>query len=184
MKNSMRIKYTRIKQLPNTVLWLWILLGLLILCCVVQLFYPPKRTLENLQNYVIKVDKVSLIDTHDTKGSRMRLEIVSEDLIYYVWYPQSTYLAFSQNVEQDLLSGNTSYVEVKCVSKQTLRDKLLGKRRVVDLKNSNRVYYDQEIERVNLQQQYYSILFLTIVIVLIWVAYTILISMIYGILKF
>ena len=114
----------------------------------------------------------------------MRLEIVSEDLIYYVWYPQSTYLAFSQNVEQDLLSGNTSYVEVKCVSKQTLRDKLLGKRRVVDLKNSNRVYYDQEIERVNLQQQYYSILFLTIVIVLIWVAYTILISMIYGILKF
>lgn len=111
----------------------------------IQLFYPADECLEDLNESIVHIDKVSLLDSHNVRGARMKLKIVDRDMTYYLWYPQSAYRLYSQAIHEDLLSGNVDTVVVKS-TKPSLRDTIQNKRRIVDLRTEDAVYYDLQSE--------------------------------------
>lgn len=181
---SARITFKRIKQVPKKVIVLWIILGLICLYCVIQLFFPAHRSLDDLQDCQIDIDEVYLLDSHDTKGSRMKLEIVSGDTTYYLWYPQTKYIDFASDVEHDLLTGKVTLVEAKISNTHSFRDRMLNQKRVVDLRSSSAVYYDLDTELTSLQQQYRSLWLLFLFMVLLWLSCTAYVSLGYRLLTF
>ncbi len=111
----------------------------------VQLLSSPDKCLENLNENTVHIDKVSLLDSHNLRGYRMKLKIVDRDRTYYLWYPQSAYRLYSEAILEDLLSGNVDTIVIKSVN-PSLRDRLRNKRRIVDLRTEDAVYYDLQSE--------------------------------------
>ncbi len=185
MKNySIRIIFKQLKHIPKKVVVFWIALGLICLYCTIQLFSPVYRMSDNLQDCEIDIDKVYLLDSHDTKGSRMKLEIFSGNTTYYLWYPQSKYIDFAYDVEHDLLTGNVTLVEAKIANTYSLHDRLLNQKRIVDLRSNSTVYYDLDIEMKSQQHQYRSVLLLCTIVFLFWISYTLCIFLVYRVVSF
>ena len=79
-----------------------------------------------IANKVLKnIDNINIMDSHDIKGSRMKLTIMDGDNMFFVWYPLSSYRNYARKIETELLTGETTSVTVKVASNQTIRDKLL-----------------------------------------------------------
>lgn len=181
---SVRIIHKRIKQMPKITVGVWIMLAFMFLYCMTQLYLSMYHTLDNLQDCEIYIDRANLRDSHDTKGSRMKLEIVSEKTTYYVWYPQSKYIDYAHDVENDLLTGNVNSVKVKIVNPQSLRDSLFNQKRVVDIRSSSAIYYDLKTEIISMQHHHRTLGILSIFIFMFLLCYTIFISLIYRVLIF
>ena len=181
---SVKIIPKRIKQIPKITVGYWIMLAFIFLYCVVQLCIPKYQTLDDLQDCEINIDQVNLRDSHDTKGSRVKLEIVSEKATYYVWYPQSKYIDYAHNVENDLLTGNVTSVKVKIANAQSIRDNLFNQKRVVDIRSSSAVYYDLNTEMIRIQHHRRSLWMLFIFIFIFLLCYTIFIPLIYRVIIF
>ena len=134
---------------PHTISWASLVL--LVICWIFaiifgnQLIRSTDECLENLNENVVHIDKVSLIDSHNVRGTRMKLKIVDNDMTYYLWYPQSTYQVYSQAIHEDLLSGNVDIVVIKS-TKPTLRDIIQNQRRIADIRTNDTVYYDLQSE--------------------------------------
>lgn len=182
MHYSFKVSVKRIKQLPKVTIWGWIMLVGILLFLLIRLFFSAHPTFDDLQNYEIEIDSAYLRDSHDTKGSRMKLEIVSGSTTYYAWYPQSNYINFADDIENDLLSGKVTSVEVKIANTQSVRDRLLNQKRVVDIRSSSTVYYDLDSEMTSLQHHYLSLWLAFIVIFVFWLFYTLFACVIYRVL--
>lgn len=158
------------------------MLGLFSLLFLIQLVLPPYRSLDDLQEVEIHIGNVSLFDSGDKRGSRMKLTISDSngDGTYYLWYPQTGYKKFSHAVETELLTGKTTLVTAKIVSSPYLRDKLQSKRRMVDLRSGNSVYYDIETERRQLADNYVSAWISFTILISCWVIATLLIGIIHN----
>ena len=163
MHYKIRIRWDRRKRVPKGVACTYILLGFFSLYCMLQLFSSPGSSLDNLCELRIHIDNINIMDSHDIKGSRMKLTIMDGDNLLYVWYPQSSYRNYARKIETELLTGETTSVTVKVASNQTIRDKLLHQRRIVDLRNGDSIYYDLDTERSALFKNYITcwILFLS-----------------------
>ena len=181
---SVKIIRKRLKKISKVAFCIWITLALIFLYCIINLCFFVDYTLDDLQECEIKVDKVNLIDSHDTKGRRMKLEIVSQNTTYYVWYPQSKYGDFAQSVENDLLTGNVASIKVKIVKDQSIRDRLFNQKRVVDIRSSSTIYYDLIVEKNAIQNSRLSLWILSIFFLIVWLFYTIIISLIHGVIYF
>lgn len=182
--NSLQINCNRIKQIPKGAVGFWIVLAFVVLYCTIQLCHPMYQTLDDLQNREINIDQVNLLDSHDTKGSRLKLEIVSGKTTYYVWYPQSKYIDYSHDVENDLLTRKISSVKVKIANTQSMRDSLFNQKRVVDIRSDSAVYYDLNTEMIRMQHHHRSLWILCIFTFLFLLCYTMFISFIYRVLVF
>lgn len=88
----------KIRQIPKRAVAVWIILGLCFIYCLIQIFLPPLRVLDDVHELEFFVDNIYLRDSHDTKGRRMKLELVSDGVTFYLWYPQSSYAKFSNKV--------------------------------------------------------------------------------------
>ena len=180
---SIGISWKRLKKIPKKTLGVWLIFGLATLFCFIQLFLPVNRTLDNLEERKINVDKIDIWDSRDSKGSRMRLDIVSGNTTYYLWFPQN-YVDYAEKVETELLNGKVTSVTAIVVSDQTLHDRISNRMRVVDLRSDTSIYYDLDTEKVNFQQDYIFLWFLFIFLFLIWLFGTLLIVLIYGVLTY
>lgn len=181
---TIKIIRKRLKQIPRKAFFIWIMLALIFFCCIIKLCLPVYYTLDNLQDCEINVDKVILRDSFDTKGSRKKLEIVSQNTTFYVWYPQTKYYDFAHNVENDLLTGNVTSLKVKIVKAQSIRDHLFNKKRVVDIRSNSAVYYDLSVETSKIQHQRLFLWILFIFVFIFWLFYTVIIMLIYGAITF
>lgn len=114
----------------------------------------------------------------------MKLEIVSENQTFYLWYPQNSYIDYKYEVETELLTGKVTSVTAKVIGTQTIRDNLLNRIRVVDLRKDTSVYYDLATEKANLRQNYNSLWILFFLIFVLWLFSTIFISIVYKIITF
>lgn len=153
---SIHIVWKKSKRVPKCIAFIWLILGLFSLFFLIQLFLPPYHSLDDLRELEIHIDNVHLFDSHDKKGSRLKLTIADGDNTYYLWYPQSGYKKYARAVETELLTGDTTLVTAKIVSSQTLRDKLLNRKRVVDLRSGDSVYYGLDTEKDRLSRNYAS----------------------------
>lgn len=181
---SIRVVWKLRKRMPKIAVSVWLILGLLCLYFLIRLLFPTYQSLDDLQEYEIHIDDVRLWDSHDTKGRRMRLEIITGDQTFYLWYPQSDYIDYKHEVETELLAGKVTTVTAKVVRDQTIRDSLLKRKRVVDLRSDTSVYYDLTTERASLRQDYISICFLYPFLFAVWLFSTLFILLIYGVITF
>jgi hypothetical protein len=159
-------------------------LVLIFLDCTRQIFIPKYKILEDIYDCEINIEQVSLYDSHDTKGDRMKLKIVCEETTYYVWYPQSRYLDFEPNIVNDLLSGNVTSVKAKVVKDRTIRDRLFNQKRVVDLRSNSAIYYDLETEKVELDEEYMSLWIVLILLFIILLCDTAITLLVYNVIVF
>lgn len=176
-----RIMYKRIKKVPPKIICIWILLTFLLIYCIFQLCFPMNQAFEDFQECEITIDHVNLWDSHGTKGSRMKLEIVSEQTTYYVWYPKTKYAKFADAVEKDLLSRNVTMVKVRIAANQSMRDYIFNQKRVVDIRSSSAVYYDPDTEMISIRQQRISLWVLFLIVLVLWLCFAIFVSLIYRI---
>ena len=183
-KHSIRFDFKRIKNIPKTILILWIVSVILFLYSIVELVLPKYRTLDNLQEIEIKIDEVYLWDSYNLRGSRMKLVIVSEGVTYYLWYPKSHYQDFSGEIERDLLSGDMSSVTVKVVDSPSLWDRLFNEKRMVDVRSDSATYYDLDTEKIAIEQNRISAWTLFLVMLIWLVIITPILLLAYGVLNF
>ena len=111
----------------------------------------------------------------------MKLTIMDGDNLFYVWYPQSSYRNYARKIETELLTGETTSVTVKVASNQTIRDKLLHQRRIVDLRNGDSIYYDLDTERSALFKNYITRWILFLSSCALWIFSTLFIAIVYNI---
>ncbi len=181
---SVRIIWKRRKRIPKVTACIWLLLGLFSLYCMILLFSSSIQSLDDLQELKIHIDSLHLFDSYDTKGSRIKLTIIDGDNLFYVWYPQSSYMNYAYKVETELLTGETTSVTAKVVRSQTIRDKLLNQRRIIDLRNGDSVYYDLDAERLSLSKNYISCWILFLFSCFFWMFSTLFIAVVYRIVIF
>lgn len=181
---SVKISWKRLKRIPKSALCPWLIFGLLSLYLLVQLILPTYRTLDDLQEYEIHIDRVFLLDSHDTKGNRMKLEIVDGDRVFYLWYPQFSYGDYRHDVETELLTGKVTSVMGKIPKAQKIRDNLFNRTRIVDLRNGDSVYYDLATEKASLRHNHNTLWIPFLLIFASWLFTTLYISLIYQIVTF
>lgn len=174
--NYTKIKWKRIKLIPKRNVVVWLLLFVICMYFTIKLFYPIYHELENLQERQIQIDDVRIIDTRNKIGSRMKLEIVSDDETFYVWYPvtflKSYYKEYSYLLKKDLLSGNVTCVTAKIAKNKSIHDNLFNRNRIVDLRCEDTVYYDIETEKVDLKYDYISLWVVTILSLIVMLVYS------------
>lgn len=178
-RRSVHIAWKRFKQISKLGIFMWLMLGFFSLLFLIQLFLPPYRSLDGLQEVEIHISNVSLFDSGDKRGSRMKLTIADGDDTYYLWYPQTGYKKFRHAVETELLTGKTTLVTAKIVSSPSLRDKLQNKNRMVDLRSGDSVYYDIDTEKKQLTEDYVSVWIAFPLLFFCWAISTLLIGIIY-----
>ena len=172
--------YKHIKQIPRKVRIVWII-GAIVTCSFLIVLLMPYVHDEQFQNIELHIDEISLFDSYNTKSSRMKLNITSNGVHYYVWYPQNCFSKYADRIQSDLLSGNLSVVHAKVTSKQTLREKILNQRRVVDLRSAYSVYYELGDEIKQAQEGKQSLLLMLVVTLLLWGSSTIIILLVYRV---
>ena len=166
------ISVRRIKRPPLKKIFFWMMQLLVVLYCLIGICRPVYRSLDNLHEKSIIIDQIYLKDSYDTKSSRMKLEIISGGISYYVWYPQDEYRNFSYDIKNDLLSGRVSAVKVKVISKQSVRDYLLNQKRIVQIWSRSKVYYDLKTAMIALRNDRMGLWVLFIFSFLFWLCYT------------
>lgn len=175
---SVSFVFEKIKKIPKIHIVIWSVLFLIFISCTYQIFVPKYKILDKAYDCEINIESVSLYDSHDTKGDRMKLKIICEETTYYVWYPQSKYLDYEPYIVNDLLSGNVTSVKAKVVDDRTIRDRLFDEKCIVDLRSDSAVYYDIETEKTELDEEYISlwvVFFLVFIVLLCDTAITLLV---------
>ena len=155
MHYKIRIRWDRRKRVPKGVACTYILLGFFSLYCMLQLFSSPGSSLDNLCELRINIDNINLMDSHDRN--------------------------YARKIETELLTGETTSVTVKVASNQTIRDKLLHQRRIVDLRNGDSIYYDLDTERSALFKNYITCWILFLSSCALWIFSTLFIAIVYNI---
>lgn len=178
-----RVKLERLFNIPLKTLVLWVGLGILALYCTSCLFASPYRKLENLHKLELHIDDAYLIDSHDTKGSRMKLVIISGEKKYYLWYPSSSYAKFASKVETDLIDGTVTSVTALVADDQSIRDTILRQNRIVDLRGETEIYYHIDTERIRLASNHTAFYGILPIVMLIWMVYTISVLVKYRVIK-
>lgn len=183
--NRFFIKFSRkrIKRIPKNALIAWVVCAVSLLALIIDVVIPYK-SIESLQCKEIPIDDIYLFNSYETKGSRIRLNIVSDGMQYFVWYPQERFDEYSNTIEQDLLSGNVVSVQVRIPEKRNFRDKLLNQYRIFDLRTDSSVYYsvDDEIDRIYCGQRWQWVICATGI--LFWCTGTIIMLLIYKVISF
>jgi len=131
---TVKIAWKRFGEIPWKTYAIIILTGLLTIYSLIQLFLPYDRILDNLKEYEIHIDKVYLWDSHDKKGSRMKLIIVDGTQTFYLWYPSTEYRYYSDEIKSELLSGKVTTVTAKVADTQNVFDCIRTQKRIVELK--------------------------------------------------
>lgn len=152
MKSYSIFAQKRVKQIPKGLLLTLGALGLVVLCCLVQILFPASARLEDLDVCQIQIDHIRLVDSHNTKGDRLKLELMDGEQTFYLWYSQSSYSRFAGSVEGELLTGAVTAVTAKLASHASLRDVIGNRKRIVDLRSDASVYYDLETEIENIRE--------------------------------
>ena len=182
-KNSVKVDLKQLRRIPKKTITFLLMIWLVALCLLIGVIFPAHRTIDNLQECEINIDRVYLHDSHNTKGSRMKLEITSGATTYYLWYPQSKYIDYAHEVENELLSGDVIVVKAKIADRQSIRDRILNKVRVADLRSDTSVYYDIETERAYQQRNHVSLCVVFAFVLLLWVVGVLANLLIYGVLS-
>lgn len=183
-RHTCHFVWKRVRRVPKRVWIPWLISTILIVYCVIKLCLPVYGSLDELREINIHIDKIYLRDSHDTKGSRMKLVITEGKCNYYLWYPAANYKDFSLQLEQDLLSGKISEVTALVVSNQSLRETLSNSFRIVDLRSDRSVYYDLDTEKQSLRNNRLSLWIAFTVLSLGWVVWTYIELLAYNIISY
>ncbi len=167
----LNITWKKLKRIPKIFIASWIFLGFFSVLSLVQLPKSPYQSLKNLKTYEITIDDVRLVDTYDKLGTRMRLEIISDNNRYYLYYIH--YRDYKPYVESELLSGKVSSVTIKVAEQQAFRDVISNRIHVVDIRNDSTVFFDIETEKEILRTTYLSYWITFLIFCPLWLCSTI-----------
>ena len=185
MKNySVNIDHRKLKRIPKYAFCLWLLLVVSCLFWIQQMYDTHNMLKDSHYECELIIEDVSLCDSYDTKGTRMKLTIFANGITYYIWYPQTEYKQFADGIKNDLLSGDITSVNAIVSNTQTIRDKIFDQRRIIDLRSDSAVYYDFELECDSLQKNFSWSCVLSVFSILILLSYTLCISLLYGVLYY
>ncbi len=172
------------RSIPKKLLALWFLLFFLFSCCVVTLLQPADAWLDSVQTVEAVVDRISLKDSHATKGSRMQLILVSGDQTYYLWYPRDVYAQYADSIHAYSLSQSPSIVTVSYLENSTLWDRLLRQYKIVELRCEHSMLYDLEQEIARTQKEYNNTWFVLILYCLFLLPFSVFLLLSYGVITF
>lgn len=182
MMHFLCVNPKKLKRVPKRLLVVWVLLLLFGIYCLTMLFVPKYQKLNNISECQITIKSIRLIDTHNSNGSRFRLYIQGNNQSYYLDYPQLYSKEYLNRVKEELLTGEIELVDAKYVDNYTIRDRILGRKRIVDLRTNNSVYYELEMEKKQLSEYKISACVLFFLVILVWIIYSLFIIGIYGLL--
>lgn len=184
MKNySVNVDCRKLKRIPKHAFCFWLLLVVSCLFWIQEIYDTHNMLGDSYCEYELIIEEVSLCDSYSIKGARMKLSIFADGTTYYIWYPQTKYKQFADDINNDLLSGDVTSVNVMVSNTQTIREKMFSQQRIVDLRSTSAVYYDFELERDSLQKSFSWSCVLSVFSILILFLYTLCVSLLYGILS-
>ena len=125
-----------------------------------QIYSSSKLNLDELETKEIYIDDVVLVDTYNSKSSRMKLKITADNNNYFLWYPQRYFKEYKSLLEKDLLSLRVRKVKVITISSSSLINKIRNQIQIVDLRSENTVYYDIEIEKKRQSTDFILLIFM------------------------
>ena len=108
---------------------------------IIYIATPISYTGKDLIEQEVHIDKAIIMDSYDNRGARMKLEIISNNFTYYVWYPRGVYTCYEENLEKDLVLGAVNCVTVKYSAKQSIRDRITKHVHVVEIQSNDTYYY-------------------------------------------
>ena len=181
MKCGLTYRWSRLKAIPKLYIILWFLLLFFLLFSIIQSTIPWTYYLDKLEDKTVEVTNITLFDSRDIRGSRFKLLVKSNYDIFYLWYPIESFPKYYSQIESYLLSGEVSQVTVKYLSNTSLRDIVSGRRRIVDLRFNNLVFYDIQEEESRFQTDRFTYLIVGIILSIILVIYTLFCGIIYGV---
>ena len=181
MKNKAVFKWSKLKSVPKVHMFVWICLFLFVFAFLVNLFVPLN---ENIEDTTITISNAKWFDSRDIWGSRFKLIIKSQNDSFYLWYPVDTFPKYEDCLREKLLTGETTEVYAKVVSNSTLWDAISGHRKIVDLRTDSFVFYDLEDELLRTQTGYNVSLWAALFSLVLWLADTVLLLLIYGCVRF
>ncbi len=181
---SVKINHKKIKRIPLKAILFWFLFLIIFAFFMVNALRPANYWLKDLEIIQLKIDRVSLVDTYDIHGSRMKLYISSGDQNYYLWYPQGSYLPYSEVLDTHLLSGKTTVVTAKVIPNNIVREALGRRAEIVDLRTDDVVFFDIEDRIKSNQIDHIGIVILAFISGFMFILDTIFITTVYGVIEF
>lgn len=155
--------YFDFRKIKNISCKKWFVLLILILSLFYlsfQIYSSSKLNLDELETKEIYIDDVVLVDTYNSKSSRMKLKITADNNNYFLWYPQRNFKEYKSLLEKDLLSLRVRKVKVITISSSSLINKIRNQIQIVDLRSENTVYYDIEIEKKRQSTDFILLIFM------------------------
>ena len=169
-----------LKKTPRRTIFVWMILSLLLLVVLVEIFVPSYKKVDAAKEYEIVIDDLSAFEPNGRRTSALRLYITADDQLFYLYYPSLHYKRYAPQLESELLSGKETTVKLKAVDGFTIWDTLRGRKRIVDLRSENSVYYELETEIAKLRQDYIGVVCVGGLLLLLWLIDSVYILLVYG----
>lgn len=182
---SMQVSFGKkqLKKIPRRVIFVWVILSLLLLVVLIEIFVPSYKKLEAAKEYEIVIDDLVAFEPNRPRTSALRLYITADDQLFYLYYPSLHYKEYRTQLESELLSGKVTIVKVKAVDRFTIWDMLSGRKRIVDLRSDNSVYYDLETEVTQSHRDHIGVVCAGILLLLLWLIDSVYILLVYGLIR-
>ncbi len=174
----------KIKRIPKKAIFFAFCFLIAFAFFVANAVRPANYWLKDLQTIQLKIDNAYLMDTYDTRGSRMKLYISSGDQNYQLLYPQGSYLPYSEALDTNLLSGKTTVVTAKVIPNNIVREALGRRIEIVDLRTDDVVFFDIEDRIKSKQIDHTGIVLLSFLFGFVFIVDTIFITTVYGVVEF
>lgn len=171
----MRIRFNRhkLKNISKKSYYGWFLLTFLTIGLLLDVFQSPERVMSHIQDEDIQIEKVLLINSQGTKGSRYKLVIHADDQVYVVHYPRSSFHDYRDKIEAELLTGSIEHVHAKILTRpMNLYELVLGHRQIVDLRSVTTVYYNIDTEYQHQRETYIYAWILFPTVLILWVFFS------------
>jgi uncharacterized protein (UPF0218 family) len=166
-------KPKNIKKIPKREMIVWSLLTCLLAVIFAEAFVIPKhRVLDSICEKQVVIEK---IETNSYPRHRMLLH--ADGQTYYMSYSSHRAKPSIRQIREDLKSGVLSVgdtVTIQFVSADDiLLNFILQKKRIVDLRTEDTVYYDLDTEKKILTEEKAVVIVVFFPLLLLWTAYTV-----------
>ena len=152
--------FKKIRNIPSKNCFVLLILILSLFYLSFQIYSSSKLKLDELESKEIYIDDIVLVDTYNSRSSRMKLKITSDDNNYYLWYPQHNFKEYKSLLDKDLLTLRVRNVKVIIMPSSSLINKIRNQIQIVDLRSKNTVYYDIEIEKERQSTDFILLIFM------------------------
>jgi len=181
MNHSWKFKWKNIKRVPFRNIVCWIFLTLFLIALFIHAFLIPKYHLLN-PTY----EKHLVIESIYLDRYRKQVVLYADDEEYYMSYSSLQATQSIRKIRNDFENGALGVGDTATIqfisADDILFNFILQKKRIVDLRTENDIYYTLDTEKTILKEHKIVGIFIFFLFLLCWVIYTYFAILLYGLL--